>query len=339
MTIITERFTPGFRLIDGSALNAMIDQINAGSSLGGVNYYVNETIGSDVVGNDGLNPFKPLKTIARALALESAQLTRLGLSSVGRNSVINFWGTQHFTGTLTWNLPATHLVGLCAPERRGKRARISVSGSTAFSYLVSVTAQGCYFSNFGTFYGFDSATNNVGPWSDTGGRNCYNNVEFLGFGNSTASTGTANKTTSRSFVFNTDNGETSWYNCVFGADTYDRGAANYNLEIAGAAPRLYFENCDFEARLGAGGTAGSYVLIGASGIDRYARFVGCRFGNFSASAMAQALDVNAAPGGTVLLDQCTIMYNITAWQTSPGAQVQMNMTAPGAGGGKAITNA
>src|SRR5262249_35154330 len=98
----------------------------------------------------------------------------------GRNDVIFLTGTVHITSKISWSKNNVHLVGLCAPLKRGKRARVSVSGSTPFSFLFDVSASGCLFQNFGTFYGF-STTGATTPicWQDTGGRNCYNNVEFL----------------------------------------------------------------------------------------------------------------------------------------------------------------
>jgi hypothetical protein len=339
MPSIPVRFQTGYRLVQGQDLNADFDALaNAIGPATGVTYYVNSTRGTDA-NNGGMDPNYPLSTISAALALESAALTKLGLSSVGRNSIIAIWGTVRLSSTLTWSLPGTHLIGVGSPLRRGKRARISVTGSTAFSPMISVTAAGCYFGNFGTFYGFDSASNNAICWQDTGGRNTYDNIEFMGFGDNTASTGTANITGARAFKLNTSTGECSFYNCVFGVDTTDRDATNYTVELAGGAPRLYFESCDFECRLGSSGTAASHVLIGSAGIDRYVKFIGCRFSNFSTSAMAQALNVHASAGGTVILDQSTIAYNITAWQGTPAANVQMNMTPPDTGGGKAITNA
>lgn len=335
MGYVTTRFQPGFRNINGSDLNSMIDQINSGPG-SGPTYYVNETIGDDSVGNDGFNPYSPLKTIDQALSLERTALSRAGLSSVGRNAIIAFWGTQHRTSTMAWNLPATHLVGLGASERRGKRARISVTGSTAFDKLVSVTAQGCEFANFGTFYGFNDASANI-CWSDTAGRSCYSNVEFMGFGDGTASTGTANHTAARAFVMNTSNGESSWYDCVFGVDTVTRNATNYTLELAGGAPRLHFENCTFEAYLGASGGSSSHLLVGAAGIDRYVKFKGCEFhasGSSGGTSMAQAVNVDTAAGGTVLFDQSTFGPGITAIQTAPVNAVQINMVAATTGGGK-----
>lgn len=332
------RFQPWYRQFTGEQMNTIVDSINALSGPG-VTYYVNETIGSDRVGNDGQNPGQPLATLDRALELEDTALSRAGLSSVGRNSVIAFWGTQHRTSSLAWSLPATHLLGLGASQRRGKRARISVSGSTAFDKLVNVSAQGCQFSNLGTFYGFNDASANI-CWYDSAGRSCYDNVEFMGFGDGTASTGTANHTAARAFSFNTNNGESSFYHCVFGVDTVTRNATNYTVEIAGAAPRMYFEDCVFEAYLGASGGSSSHLLIGVGGIDRYLDLVRCRFGASGSSGgttMTQCLNVNVSAGGTVRLDQSSFYKGITAWQTSPTANVQMDMTSPSSGGGKAIT--
>lgn len=338
---VTEKFVPGFRLIDGNQLNNLVNQINAGASAGPI-YYVDETIGSNSVQNNGLNPYKPLRTIDYALGLEVAALAAAGLSTAGRNAVVAFWGTQHRTSTLTWNAPATHLVGISAPQLRGKRARISVTGATAFDKLVNVTKQGCAFANFGTFYGFNDAAANI-CWNDDAGRSAYLNVEFMGFGDGTVTTGTANHTAARAFKASANFvGETLWQQCVFGVDTVTRNATNYTVEIASApgAPRCSMMDCAFEAYLGASGGASSHLLIAAAGIDRYLDLVRCRFhnsGNSGATAMAQCFNISVSAGGTVLLDQCVFGPGITAWQTSPTANVTMNMTPPNTGGGKAIT--
>lgn len=336
MAFVSKRFTPGFRLIDGSDLNNMVDQLNAGPG-SGPTYFVDETVGSDAIGNNGQNPNSPLKTLDQALVLEAAALTAKGLSSVGRNAVVAFWGTQHRTSSLAWNLPATHLFGLGGTQRRGKRARISITGSAGFNNLVSVTAQGCQFQNFGTFYGWPNTSAALICWSDTAGHSTYNNVEFMGFGDGTVTTGSANLTGSRAFKFSSSTGESSWYNCVFGVDTEQRNAANFTLEIAGGAPRLTFENCDFESFLGSSGTGSSHLLIGAAGIDRYCNFKSCRFisdVDSTGSTMAQAFNISGSAGGTVLFDQCT-SNGATALQTSPTTNAVMNMTLATTGGGKA----
>lgn len=336
MGYISQRFTPGFRLTDGTDLNNLVAQANAGIT-GGPVYYVNETLGADA-GNGGQDPTKPLATLDAALALESSALTRIGMHSVGRNAIVAFWGTQHRTSTLAWNLPATHLLGVASGQLRGKRARISVTGSTGFNKLVAVTAQGCNFANFGTFYGWTDSSGSLLCWSDEAGRSNYNNVEFMGFGDNTASTGSANLTGSRALKF-TGSGESTWSNCVFGVDTTDRNATNYTVEITSGAPRMSFLDCVFECRLGASGGSSSHFLIGSAGIDRYLDIVRARFHNFSTTAMAQCLNISSSAGGTIFLDQSTFGAGITAWQGTPTANVVMNMTAPSSGGGKAIQNA
>lgn len=290
-------------------------------------YFVNETNGGD--GNPGTYN-QPLATLSAALAKCNAN----------NNDVVAFSGTIHLTSTLVWNKANVSLIGLCASLKRGKRARISVSGATAFSPMVSVTAAGCTFSNFGTFYGFNSASNNVTPWQDTGGRNNYNLVEFMGFGDGTASTGTANKTTSRAFIFNNSTGESTFRSCVFGVDTIQRNATNYTLEIAGGAPRLSFYDCDFEADLGSSGTASSHVLVGSAGIDRYCNFVNCRFMDTTksgGSTMAQAFNVSSSAGGFIFLDQCTII-GITKPETTASNSIFINNSAVSATAGIAINN-
>lgn len=282
-------------------------------------FFVDPLNGSD--GNPGTADF-PVKTLGQAHTL----------CTDGNNDVVvlNGTATNHLTATLTWSKNFTHLIGMCSPVRRGKRARISpASGATAFAPLISVTATGCLFQNIQAFYGFDSATNNTICWQDTGGHNSYNNVEFMGFGDGTASTGTSNITGARAFKFNTNTGETTFRDCVFGVDTEARNVTNYTLEIAGNAPRLTFENCDFECLLGSSGGSSSHLLIGSAGIDRYCKFTECRFMNSTLStgtAMTQALNVSGSAGGVVLLDRCT-SFGATHWETTASGSVYLDMTA------------
>lgn len=277
-------------------------------------FFVNETTGSD--GAEG-SPEAPFKTLARALAKCQAN----------NNDVVAFEGTIHLTSSLAWNKNQVHLIGMCDPLQRGKRARISVSGTTGFNMLVNVTASGCHFRNFGTFYGWTNTSSALLAWSDTGGRNCYELVEFMGFGDGTVSTGSSNLTGSRAFKLNTSTGETTFRSCVFGVDTVTRNATNSTVEIAGGAPRITFENCDFEAYLGSSGAASTHVLIGAAGIDRYVNFKNCRFLNSTksaATAMTQCFSVNSAAGGFVMLDQCT-GFGFTHWETSASGCVVLDM--------------
>ena len=293
-------------------------------------WFVEETTTAGVAAGSGTAQ-QPFNTIQQALAE----------AKPANNDVIFITGTIHVSssqGSILWNKADTHLVGLCSPMKRGKRARISVTGSTGFNQLVLVSAQGCYFKNFQIFYGFPNTSGALVAWEDDAGRSTYDNVEFLGFGDGTASTGTANLAGARAFKMNTNNGETTFRDCVFGVDTVQRGASNYTVELAGGCPRLTFQNCDFESDLASGGTGASHVLIGASGIDRYVNFEGCRFLSSTlsgGSAMAQGLNVSGTAGGVVLLDQCTT-FGVTALETAPSGSVYLNMSVPSTSGGKAI---
>lgn len=255
----------------------------------------------------------------------------LSAATPNNNDVIFLTGTVHQTTALLWNKGQTHLIGLCNGVKRGKRARISSSGTTPFSNLVNVSQPGCLFANFGTFYGFPTtgATSPI-AWLDTGGRNAYDNVEFLGFGDATVTTGTANQTAARAFKLSGTTGETTLRGCVFGVDTVQRGAVNYTVEISGGAPRVTLEDCDFEADLAAGGAGGSHLLIASGGIDRYLDIVRANFWAATKSggtAMTQALNVSASAGGIVQIRDST-GFGFTHWETSASGSVVINMPAP-----------
>lgn len=285
-------------------------------------YFVNETTGSD--GNPG-TANAPLKTLSQAHTLATAN----------QNDVVAFQGTIHQTASLAWSKNQVHLIGMCAPLKRGKRARISVSGTTAFTPLLDVTASGCYFGNFGTFYGFDSATNNVMCLSAAGQRNCYANVEILGFGDGTATTGTANKTTSRAAVVGGAGGagENTFLNCVFGVDTEARNATNYTLEFLSGSgtPRNYFIGCDFEALLGSSGGSACHIYVAASGsIDRYAKFERCTFNNAvnsTGTTMTACALIAASAGGYITMVDCEAV-GITDWEATPSNLLYHNMVVP-----------
>jgi len=272
-------------------------------------FWVDETNGSD--GNTG-GPQDPLKTLSQAHSVCTS----------GNNDVVVFTGTIHQTASLAWSKNNTHLIGLDAPLKRGKRARISVSGSTAFSPLINVTASGCHFKNFGTFSGFTTdALATSYCLSDTGGRNCYENVEILGFGG----TGTAGNTGARAAFISGSTGENTFRDCVFGVDTVTRGVANYTLEFAAAGPRHHFANCEFE--MDASAATPAHIFTAASNaIDRYARFDNCVFRNATgsgATTINQVAKLAASAGGTFELVNCN-WWGATHLETTTTNQIVIN---------------
>lgn len=283
--------------------------------LTGTWYFVDQTNGSD--GNPGTAD-EPLATLARAHALCTAN----------NNDVVVFTGTNTQTSTLTWSKNKTHLIGQAAPTAIGKRARITGTG-TVFSPLVSVTAEGCYFFNFATLYGFANASAQV-LWSEGGDRNYYGNVEFLAFGTDEA----AAHTGSRALVISKasgNKGEHTFQNCVFGVDTIARTAANYTLEIANGSPRNYFYNCEFTSYLTGSGANACHLLVGSGGIDRYLKMYNCTFSASTSSggsvAMTQAFSVNGSAGGFVFGKDCWFL-GTTNVETAAGGAVFMANYVP-----------
>jgi hypothetical protein len=276
---------------------------------GGNYWFVEETQTAGAVAGEG-SLGQPFNTLQQALTA----------ATPNNNDVIFLTGTVHLTAPLVWSAGQTHLVGLNNGIMQGKRSRISASGSTPFGPLVSVTAAGCMFANIGTFFGFPT-TGATSPicWQDTGGRSGYYNCEFLGFGDATVTTGTANQTGARAFKFNTSTGESTFSGCVFGVDTLQRNAVNYTLEIAGGAPRMTFNGCRFVADLGASGVGGSHILIGADGIDRACYFRDCDFmvdTLSGSSTMTQVANISGSAGGVVMLTGATNFFGATHWETS-----------------------
>lgn len=250
----------------------------------GNTWFVDETNGNDTQPNAG-GPNTPFATLAAALAVLVA------------GDTIYITGTVHVTATVVINKDNVRVIGLNSPSANS-RARISQSGSTVFSPLVSVTSQGCRFENLATFHGFNDASAQI-CWSDTGGRNYYNNCQFFGMGNTTA----AAQAGGRSLLISGSTGENLFEGCTIGLDTILRAtAANASLEFTGGSPRNIFRNCIF--RSNCSDAADVHVLIGVGGIDREVSFQGCLFHNFAGGGTSLTADISAdaSAGGNVLVD-------------------------------------
>lgn len=280
-------------------------------------FFVNPVTGAD--GNEG-TPDLPLKTLYAAHRKMTAGNNDVAIivgngSATGTARLSNALaqadaiagGTTVSVGTLVWSKNACHIIGLTSPSNN-KRARISnVTTETITTFgsgsLVTVTAEGCYFANFSVYQGFATGGASEIAWTDSGGRNYYDNVEFLG-GGDTAATG-ASVATMRSLLISGTTGENVFNNCVIGLDTLSRSTGSQELELTGGSPRNVFNNCIISTYAGAVGCF--WMKIGAGGIDRYVLFRNCTFTNpvsSAATAMTTGFSVNAAPGGAVLLQNC-----------------------------------
>lgn len=221
------------------------------------------------------------------------------------------------TGTLTWAKNACHLIGQTAPVMNSSRARFAPPTGTytqatfGSGNFIVVSGQGCYFANFSVFNGFSTGGTNQIAWTDSGGRNYYENIQFQG----AADAASAQDTGSRSLLVTGTTGENTFVNCTFGTDTVTRTVANATIELAGGTPRNTFRGCHFEMYTSSATTL-TVLGTGASCIDRWAAFEGCTFFNSVKSGSTGQTQVisltNAAPGGLLMLKSCTSV-GATKW--------------------------
>lgn len=247
-------------------------------------FFVNESTGSD--GNTG-GPQDPLATLSQAHSL----------CTDGNNDVVFLTGTVHTTATTVWSKSKTHLIGLAPNLRSQARARISQTGSTLFTPLVSVTASECIFRDIGSFHGFANASTQI-CWADTGGRNEYTRCLFGGMGNATA----AAQAGSRSLTISGGTGENTFTDCQIGLDTVTRSTNNASLELLAATPRNVFTRCLFPCLTSS--ASALWVTVGSGGMDRFALFSDCTFINAvesTSTTLTAGIIANASAGGAVML--------------------------------------
>lgn len=244
-------------------------------------WYVDPNSGSDA-NNSGESQDDALATVAAAEDKATA----------GQNDVILLTptattGRTTETSTITWDKDYTHLVGVAAPVMINTRA--GMSASTSVSPLITISADGCIFSNL-TIATFND---NDGLVNVTGSRNRFENVHFAGMGNQT----TADTDTTPYCVQLNGGGEHYFVNCVFGLDTVERAGNNANLLLDGGTARNIFDACIFNAAVD--DTDPSFVKAAdASAADRFHLFRGCAFITFSTNegtAMAEAFEIPASP--------------------------------------------
>lgn len=259
-------------------------------------FFVDETNGSD--GNTG-GPQDPFATLSQAYSKCTS----------GNNDVVFLTGTVHTTSTITWAKNKTHLIGLSPNLKTQARARISQSGSTLFTPLVSVSATECIFRNIGSFHGFADASAQI-CWQDSGGRNEYTRCLFGGMGNATA----AAQTGGRSLKITGTTGENTFTDCQIGIDTITRTGANASLEFASGTPRNSFLRCVFPMLAG---DANPLFGVGSAAacMDRFQWFQNCLFTNAigsTATALTAGFSLAASSGGILVFDNCMMLGGNTS---------------------------
>lgn len=280
--------------------------------------FVDPANGSDY--NTGRKPTDALATLGAGHTMATA----------GKNDVViligdgSTTGTARLSATLTWSKNATHLIGITA-SAYNKRARIApLAATTAFTPFVLVTASGCLFQNFSLFYGFDIGVASAIAWRDTGSRNQYKNVDFLGMGDAAS----AQSTGSRSLLL--EGSESVFDDCIIGEDTTTRTVANASLEFKTAnCKRNTFNRCFFPFMTSSATVLG--IIVAAAGAsDRWQRFNDCTFLNNikSTSTQMTALATLAAAIGGLLLFKNPTLVGITDFGSDATSLAQIYVEGP-----------
>mgnify|MGYP003643241635 CR=1 FL=1 len=316
--------------------------------MGGAPFYTGRWIFVDAVnGSDGATGTAndPLATVYRAYSQMTSGENDVCVivgdgSTTGtqRLSLANAQATDSTatTGTLTWAKNACHLIGMTAPTKVGQRARFAPPSGTytqatfGSGNFIVVTASGCHFRNFSVYNGFSTGGASQIAWTDSGGRNYYENVDIQG----AADAASAQSTSSRSMLLSGSTGEHTFVNCTFGTDTVTRTVANATLEFSGGSPRNTFVGCTFPFQTSSATTLG-YLVSAASGIDRWQLFDRCTFINnvqSTSTTMTGLGTMPASAGGLLLMKSCT-MIGIGEFGTdaTTRGQVYVDGGAPTAG--------
>lgn len=270
-------------------------------------FYVDPNAGVDT--NDG-------KTLDNAMATVAAAFAKCTSGNHDVVLIVPTGGTGRTTETtaISWNKRFTHLIGNAAPIAQDSRAGISFGTGGS----LTVSENGCIFANLT----FNGTTDINVPVTVTGDYNGWYNVDFKGSLNAT----TGDDTAARALVLSGAQ-ENYFGMCTFGADTFDRSAANATVEFASAASRNVFDGCRFIMSTDA--TTPVHILFtGTSAIDRWVEFKDCLFYNFTANDAAEpaaVMDLSAQTAtGHVLMTGICSLVDIDNWEATASGRIHMS---------------
>ncbi len=258
-------------------------------------FYIDPTAGNDSA-NGGREQGDAFATVAQALSASTS-----GQHDVNIIAPSGGTGRTSETTAINWNKRFTHLIGNAAPVFENQRAGMTFAtgGSIVFS------ENGCIIKNITLTSSADiDVTVEV-----TGNRNSFQGVNFKGTSNATSIASTPWRA-----LLLTGAEENYFGGCTIGGDTYLRSAVNSSLEFLTATARNVFEDCFFPIQTD---DAGVFFVTATNNadIDRWVWFKNCVFHNginASSTQMTDGMDIQAAVGGTVIIDGCT-MLGATDW--------------------------
>lgn len=280
----------------------------------GNQWFVAPYTGSDT-NNSGQSPNSPLKTLARALALATANQNDTIYLLAQSNTAART--TDYQAATLTWNKDAVHLVGVNCGPAIGQRSRISnLSTAAALAPMVNVTANNCLFQNLEMFQGTPGSGTTSICLQVTGQRNHFLNCQIAGMGDLTA---VADVSGSRSLKLS--GSENLFERCTIGLTTAIRATMTTECEISAGARNMFLD-CDFETYT----SLSTFKMISvATGCDRYVKLYNCRHVAIqnitSATAPTGLIGITTMNGQVMVKDN--YLYGFANYVTADNAYVQM----------------
>jgi hypothetical protein len=294
-------------------------------------FYVDPTSGSS--SNDGLTPqtaFASLSTAYTACttgAGDGIALISRGITSAGC--------TSYLTTALDWTKWGITVVGICAPTKFSKRARISTA-ALDLAYLIDVQGSNNTFKNIALYNG---GTTGIGCVIVSGDRNYFEGVHFAG------GMGMTTPTIADYDLKLSGAEENTFVDCTFGSDTFDKSdIAGTSLLVdrnaaAKGCSRNRFYGCEFIAFRSAGTTAGM-VKLNTTGdsILRTMLFDNCFFhmyrnGNVTAEV---SIVIGTLPNNGFLVFKDCCRHGFVDWAAVANTRVYSGSMLPTEAGGVTI---
>lgn len=263
-------------------------------------FYVHAVEGDD--DHDGLRPEKPLLTILAAYnkCVAGQHDVVVLISSTSGNTL---------TAAFTWAKDYTHLVGLCAPVREAKRARIFAVSTLAAPVFFTISATGCIFKDLYIFHGPAQAAA-LGNVLVTGERNYFENVHFAGSGHAT-------NCIDGGYSLGLNGGSESLFkHCTFGLTSIAQPTGVRLVALIGGYPaRVRFEDCFFGMHAS---NAAAMIVEGDNEkfCIEYMLFKDCIFFNETDQAINTAFEIAVADTTRqhILLVNCVRNTGIDDWE-------------------------
>lgn len=231
-------------------------------------WHVKPSSGND--GNTGKRPDQAVKTLAKALALATANQNDVVLLYAESNSAAST--TDYQSSTLDWNKDMVHLVGVGSPSPMSQRSRVAFT--TAYdtaSNLFTLSADACLIANISLFEGV-AGTSPTGCVQQTGDRNYWWNCHIAGIGHDN------NDIAGAYSLYLNGVQETTFENCRIGLNTTSAGSyANSEILLANTVKNVFWKNCTIYRRIEHATNHPLVKVAAATSLDEMILFEDCNF--------------------------------------------------------------